>query len=119
MLLIVLFLLVLRISFNWFVLPDRNANDFGDLCRDTTIEMGRKFKKEKMYVYKETGMQYTNSFYLTNERQQIVPHRRENFEADALYIIDPQLYPDVQYEKVGEFKVRHGKMTYDIVRLKL
>ncbi len=114
----VLFLLVFRIGFNWFVLPDRNANDFGALCRQTSIEVGRKFADEKLYLYKETQLQTTNSFYLTNERRQIVRRQMDHFEPDALYIIDPGLYPNLKYEKVAAIKLRHGKLTYDIGRLK-
>lgn len=118
LLVLVVFLLVFRVGFNWFVLPDRNANDFGNLSRITSKEMGQKFKNQPLYVYKDTGMQYTNSLYMTIERQQIIPYRKDNFDKNALYIIDPQLYPEVAYEKLGEIKVRHGQLTYDIAKLK-
>ncbi len=118
MVVLVVFLLLLRIGFNWFVLPDRNGNDFGEQCRVTSKKIGEKFSCEKLYVYKDTDMQYTNSFYLTNERQRIIPYKRDNFESDAYYIINPAQYPNVKYEKVAEFKVRHGQTTYDIGRIK-
>jgi 4-amino-4-deoxy-L-arabinose transferase-like glycosyltransferase len=118
LLVLVVFLLVFRVGFNWFILPDRNANDFGDLCRITSKEMGQKFKNQPLYVYKDTDMQYTNSLYLTIERQQIIPYKKDNFDKNALYIINPQQYPNVPYEKVGAIKVRHGKLTYDIAKLK-
>jgi len=118
LLVLIVFLLVFRVGFNWFVLPDRNANDFGNLSRITSKEMGQKFKDQPLYVYKDTGMQYTNSLYMTIERQQIIPYRKDNFDKNALYIIDPQLYPEVAYEKLGEIKVRHGQLTYDIAKLK-
>ncbi|MDV7389851.1 hypothetical protein RZS08_00800, partial [Arthrospira platensis SPKY1] len=38
LLIMVLVLLVFRIGFNWFVLPDRNAHDYGDECRQTSIQ---------------------------------------------------------------------------------
>lgn len=118
LLILIVFLLVFRVGFNWFVLPDRNANDFGNLSRITSKEMGQKFKNQPLYVYKNTGMQYTNSLYMTIERQQIIPYRKDSFDKNALYIIDPQLYPEVAYEKLGEIKVRHGQLTYDIIKLK-
>lgn len=118
LLVLVLVLLVLRISFNLFVIPDRHGEDFGTICKNTSIEVGRKFADQDLYVYKYTVMQPTNAFYLTNERQQIVRRQLTNFDPEALYIIDPNEYPDVNYTKVGEFKVRHGKLTYDIGRLK-
>ncbi len=114
----ILFLLVFRIGFNWFVLPDRNANDFGDLCRQTSIEVGKKYADEKLYLYKETELQTTNSFYLTNARREIVRRKMSDFDKDALYIINPELYPNLDYEKVDEIKLRHDKLTFDVGRLK-
>lgn len=113
-LILVLVLLVLRIGFNWFVLPDRYGEDFGTICKNTSIEVGKKFADQELYVYKYTIMQPTNAFYITNARKQIVKRHLTNFVPGALYIIDPEEYPEAVYTKVGEFKVRHGKLTYDV-----
>lgn len=118
LLLIVLFLLVFRVEFNWFVLPDRNANDFGDVCRQTSIEVGETFADQPLYLYKDTQLQTTNSFYITKERQQIVYRHHDHFNPNALYIIDPVLYPDVPYEKLAELKLRHDRLTFYVVKLK-
>lgn len=118
LLILVVFLLVFRIGFNWFILPDRNANDFGDTCRQTSMDVGRKYADQKLYLYKATELQTTNSFYLTNERQEIVRRQMDNFDLNALYIIDPELYPKLDYEKIDEIKLRHGKLTYHVGRLK-
>lgn len=118
LLVMVAVLLTFRIGLNWFVLPDRNDNDFGDLCRQTTIEVAEKFKGQKMAVYKQTLMQPTNSFYLINGRAAIVPRQNDNFDRETIYIIDPLLYPELDYERLGEFKVRHGGLTYHAGRLK-
>ncbi|MBL7794768.1 MAG: hypothetical protein JNK77_20700 [Saprospiraceae bacterium] len=114
LLLLALFLLVFRIGFNWFVLPDRNANDFGDLCRDTSIEVGREFAGKPLLVYGETEMQITNSFYITNAYGAIVRYHQDPVSPDAFYIIDPKRYPDLKYRKVAEFKLRHDQLTFDI-----
>lgn len=119
LLLLIIFLLVFRVEFNWFVLPDRNANDFGDVCRQTSIDVGRTFADQPLYLYKETQLQTTNAFYITNERQKIVNRHRDHFNPNALYIIDPVLYPDVPYEKLGELKLRHDRLTFYVVKLKL
>lgn len=117
-LIMVLFLIIFRIGFNWYILPARNANDFGDLCRESSKAAGKTFIKEKIYVYKYTLMAPTNSFYLTNSRGAIIPRKLHDFEKDALYIIEKQRYPFLEYDKVGEFYVRHGKQIYDIGYLK-
>lgn len=115
---LILFLLVFRIGFNWFVLPDRNANDFGDLCRNSSLEVGGKFRDTPLFVYKETGMQPTNSYYLTRGRMAIIPVKSDGFSPGELYIIDPEMYGELDYEKVAEIRVRHGKLTYHIGYLK-
>ena len=35
-----------------------------------------------------------------------------------LYIIDPHAYRELEYRKVDEIKVRHGKVAYDVGLLK-
>ena len=117
-LIMVLFLLVFRIGFNWYVLPARNDGDFGDLCRGSSKEMGAALKDKELYVYKYTLMAPANSFYLINERGAIIRRKLYNFDKEALYIIEPKRYPFAEYEKVGSFKVRNGKQTYDIGYLK-
>lgn len=113
------FLLVFRIGFNLFVLPDRNAHDYGDLCRQTSIEVGRRYAEQPLYVYGDsTVMQPTNSFYLTHARGAIIPRvEQEQSTEDALYIIYPEKYPDLSYQVVDSILVRHGKRTYHVGRL--
>jgi len=118
LLIVAVFLLLFRVGFNYFVLPDRNANDFGDLCRQSSIATAQQFADSDMYVYRETVMQITNSFYLTNTKGEIIPIASDRFPKDAVYIIDPKMYPDLEYEKVGSFRLRHGKIIYHIGKLK-
>lgn len=107
-------LLLVRVGFNWFVLPDRNGEDWGNLCRETTIEAGLKFREQPMYIYGETELQMTNAFYLTNARQQIVTRARPPLDSSAIFIIHPGTYPDLSCQKVGEIKYRHGQGVLDL-----
>ncbi len=110
-------LLLFRIGFNWFVLPDRNANDFGRLCRESSLSVGEQFQSAPLRVYKKTDMQPTNSFYLTVARGAIVPVDYSGRDTAALYIVDPLEYPNVALEKKSEIKVRHGVLTFDVGHL--
>jgi hypothetical protein len=83
LLIVALVLLVGRIGFNWFVLPDRNAHDYGDLCRKSSIEIGQRFRNQDLYVYGETPMQWTNSIYMTIARGKIIPIQKENFDTSV------------------------------------
>ncbi len=115
MALLVLFLVVFRIGFDWFVLPDRNANDFGDLCRTTSKEVGIKYQDQPLFVYEDSLMQTTNSFYLTNARGAIIPENKDPEVNDLLIV--PSTPAGLIGEKVDEIKVRHGKLTFDVVKV--
>lgn len=117
LLVMVIALLLMRVGFNWLVLPDRNAEDWGNLCRQSTIEAGLQFRDRPMYLIGDTELQMTNAFYLTNARQKIVPRTAEPTDSNAVYIIHPEAQTDWPREKVGEFKYRHGKGVLDLVVL--
>ncbi len=119
LLVMVLVLIVFRIGFDIFVLPDRVRNDFGSVCRVSSQKVGRKYADREMYLYKDIDMQPTNSFYLTNTRGAIIPRRREGFDTTALYIIFPEdnRYEVAPYRKVDAFWVRHGKRYYHVGQL--
>ncbi|HMQ59086.1 MAG TPA: glycosyltransferase family 39 protein [Flavilitoribacter sp.] len=115
--LVVAMLVVGRIAFDWFVLPDRNREDFGDQCRQTSIDAGKRFADYPFYVYDQTAMQPTNSFYLTQSRGKIIPRISEQKLPEGYYIVNPDQYPAFPMEKAGEIKVRHGRLTFDIGKL--
>lgn len=116
-LMIVGVLLVFRVGFNWFVLPDRNRNDFGDQCRDTSIAVGQRFAGRPLYVYGESAMQPTNTFYLERAYGGVIPRRFSSFQPGDHYIIDPTRYPLPDAAPVDSFSVRHGKHTFYIIHL--
>jgi 4-amino-4-deoxy-L-arabinose transferase-like glycosyltransferase len=118
LLILITALLVVRIVFNWFVIPDRIANDYGADCRETTTAVAQATLSQRIAVYDSTEMQPTNTFYLMVEREAIVPIHFDNFAPNTLYIIDTSFYPDVKYEPSMEFKVRHGKKNYQVGKLK-
>lgn len=117
-LILVAALLTIRILFNFLVLPDRLANDYGADCRATTLSAAQASLGQPLFAYGDTEMQPTNTFYLMQVRKEIIPHHFDNFVPDALYIIDPELYPAVAHDTLTTFQVRHGKKTYHVGRLK-
>lgn len=116
---LILFLLVLRIDFDQFVLPDRNRNDYGNDVRLSAVKLGEQYTGRPLFMYDNTITQPATSFYLTNARQAIVPRRYPDALPDGTYIFDPQFYTDSLYRKVYELKVRHGAIKhYDVGTLK-
>lgn len=114
---IVLFLLILRIEFNWFVIPDRNANDFGALCRESAISAGQRFSDEPLFLFRNSSMQFTSSFYLTGARGKIIKYKRGRLNPGDLIIVDPARYPRIKFKKLGQLYLRHGKRVFFIGRI--
>lgn len=113
----VIALLVLRIGFNWFVLPDRHMNDWGASVKRTTIEMARLLHGTKeCYIYKATGFQPTNSFYFTHQQGRIIPRKYEGFEIGDYIIVDRKVYSGVLIDRVGEIRLRYEQRSIEVGR---
>lgn len=106
-------LLIARIGFNWFVLPDRNANDWGDEVRKSAIEVGKLTKGESMYLHGGTLLQATTLFYLLKERKAVVLTTKGALKEGNYYIFSPT-HKNPDYEKVTELKLRHGRWILDV-----
>ena len=109
----VIILLVVRIGFNWFILPDRNANDWGDEVRKSAIELGKLSKNRPIYLHGGTLLQATTLFYIIKERKAIIPPASEKLEKDVYYIFSPT-HDNPNYKKITELKLRHGKWILDV-----
>ncbi len=115
MVILVLFLVVFRIGFDWFVLPDRNQNDYGDECRISATEVGDSLKNESLFVYGITPYQAATSFYMTRAYGKIVRRKVGDFNTKDYYFIDPRYYPELPYQELGKVKMRHGDLKYYVI----
>ena len=115
---LVLAMLVIRLGFDWFVLPDRFRNDWGSLCKESTLSIGRQLKYiPSLYIYKYTEFQPTNAYYLTWERQKIVRRKHSDFRPGEYLIVSQKLYPDVRLDAIGPLYVRLENRTLRVGRL--
>lgn len=114
LILLVSFLLIIRLGFNWFILPNRNANDVANKVRTSALALGKQFKGEKLLVYKNTHMNPTNAFYITKERETIVRRQHFGFDSVAVFIINPYVYPEANYKKVGEMELKYGFPPHEL-----
>lgn len=117
---LVMLVLLLRIAFNWFVMPARNAHDNANIAKSQAIAIGEKYKDEKLEIYKNGKIDYTSSFYLSSTREKIT-HRNYQPTADDLYlVIDTSRteFPSM-YEVVDTFRKREDwKLLYIAKRKK-
>ena len=108
LLIFALAMLVFRVGFNWFVLPDRSANDFGEDVKASSIEVGERWSDRPLSIFHETLMQPANSFYLERAQNGIIP-RDSSFQLGKHYIFSPDQYDPVLFTPlVDSFYVRHG-----------
>jgi 4-amino-4-deoxy-L-arabinose transferase-like glycosyltransferase len=115
LLITVAILLLARVALNWFIIPDRYSLDWGRTVKNSSIEIGREFKDESLFLHPKTLMQPTNSFYLTRERMKIFRLKEKVDNPEELFIIDPfhnKRY--IKYDKKGEIMVRYKMLTFDV-----
>ncbi|MFK7934745.1 MAG: ArnT family glycosyltransferase [Saprospiraceae bacterium] len=112
-------LLIARIGFNWFVLPDRLANDWGSLVRESAVKSAKRTLGEPLFIYETARPEEMQSFYITAVRREILRAKSEDFNTTDYYIIDP-LKSDgkLEYIKYDEVKVRHQKHRLAVAKLK-
>lgn len=111
-------LLVMRLGFNWFVLPDRYRNDWGTEVKRSTIEAIERIPAGAvLYIYKATALQPTNSFYATRAWEGIIPVKHEGFQPGDYLIVDPDEYPKVQLADPSPVYLRMNQDTLWLGRL--
>lgn len=111
-------LLVIRIGFNWFVLPHRLEVDWNNHVRTSSIEIGKQYNP--IFSYKGSlGTQPTTGFYISRESGNILWREVGELKPDAYYLINPVYYKaTVNYEKVGELKIMYRRTIIDVGKLK-
>lgn len=111
-LLFIIMIILVRIGFDWFVLPDRLKNDRGSQLRITAKEVGQTAKNLPLIIDKASQYEWASGFYVTNERQQIVRKEGlENIDSETLVIIDP-LQTDSIFRKEYKLITRHREPKY-------
>lgn len=111
-------MLLFRIGFNWYVLPDRLANDYGELCRQSSIAVGQRWAGKPLYIYHHTLMQPTNSYYLERSYGGIIRRKVDHFSLSDYYVVHKAQFPKTQFEVLDSFQVRHGQFTYYVAQLR-
>lgn len=81
-------LLILRIGFNWFILPKREKIERTTVCRNSATAAGKSYKNRDMYILREDlGWNPATAYYITNERGETLKKEFEKRDTNAVYII--------------------------------
>ena len=112
------FLLLLRVGFNLFVLPPRAANDErGIAVRDTAHRVIAGHEQDSVAIYGYTLIEPATGYYLTEARGWVVPRRLEGFDAETLYILSngPRgQYPELEVTATDSLYLRHLRRHYAV-----
>lgn len=107
-----LMMIIFRIGFDFFILPDRNANDYANEVRKSSIEAARNYGNKVLYCPPE-GLFRGNSYYLTRETKRIV--QATNEVIDGL-LITPR--PRESCKKIDQIKSRNPSNDYLVLDCK-
>lgn len=100
-------LLLFRLGFDWFVLPDRNANDFANLCRQDAIRIGEKFADETLYLDQHTFDIRFAGFYISEITGKILFREKPVEGRDTYFIFDKEWSPEMlAYPIVDSLRIR-------------
>jgi hypothetical protein len=114
---LVLTLLLVRIGFNCVILPFRMIDDRAHFTREDAYRLAGKWGDKNWYIYGDTETHQVARFYTANALQQIVRKTEEIRDSSAIYLVDPQLYPDFPGSRVDSLRLEGGAVL-SLMRLK-
>ncbi|WP_146088689.1 ArnT family glycosyltransferase [Neolewinella xylanilytica] len=118
LLLFCIFLLLLRVGFNLFVLPPRAAEDErGIAVRQSAERVVRTAGDSALGIYRFSLIEPASGWYLTRARGAVVPRVYADYAPEMLYIGSPFQYPGLRIEAVDSLYLRHLRARYPVGRL--
>ncbi len=91
LLIFVIIILLVRIGFNWTVIPARYQVNRGIPAKEGAIKMAQLMKGQPLWILGWSGVDDFSAFYITRERREILPRKYEelfDINYDMFYIGD-------------------------------
>jgi hypothetical protein len=111
-------ILVLRILFNWFVIPERHQTSKPLVCKEQAIALGKEYQDIPINIYGFSNIDLTSSVYITRERNKITP-RSLKIQNAGVTILDTAKYEiPLDTDVVGKICVRSGSQTLFLIQAK-
>ena len=110
-------LLVMRIGFNFFVLPDRYEHDKATKYKQEAVAVGEKYSNEDLRLFENSKLDYTSSFYISSVRNQITKRDYEHQENGVYYIIDTGSHEiPANFEIIETFQNREQDKVLTVIK---
>ena len=108
--------LIVRILFNWFVLPERYMNSQATQCKNQAILLGESHKNLPLNIYENSNIDLTSSVYIARERGEIT-RRSSEIQSEGITIIDTSKYEIPENVTIkGKICVRAGEQTLFLIQ---
>jgi len=118
LIILVLLVLVVRIGYDWFVITGR-YRDNDDWCyKQNAIDIANKYNNDGLYIFKNSKVDYTASYYIARERGRITTREFIRFSPENYYIFDTFDYKldTVYFQVIDEFSMRYYDRTIFVVK---
>jgi hypothetical protein len=114
MLVFAVVLLVGRMGFNWFIVPNRLHIDFNNEVRQTTLAALEIIGDKPVHIYKNSmGVQPVTGYYFTRATGSILKKQfAGHFDPNNFYLMDTTQYTR-KHETVAKVRImwRHGELA--------
>ena len=84
--LIVISILLIKITFNWVVIPERLESGRQSMQRELALQVAEITENRPLLLDSWTGISHETSFYISRERSEILKVREEGFLPEIWYI---------------------------------
>ncbi|MBU2650018.1 MAG: glycosyltransferase family 39 protein [Bacteroidetes bacterium] len=111
---VIISLLLIRIGYNWFILPNRAHET--QTFKDQALKVADITKGSRLYVYKGSVYQHAISFYLSSRRGEIVRVKSDDFDPDAYYMVYQYLIDDREYINYLDFEIEWNRRALKLVK---
>jgi hypothetical protein len=105
-----LVLLVVRITFDFVVLPIRAINYQENVCREDCRRLIDNHPQQKFYVYGKTQTQNVAKFYLAAYSNQVIRITDKADDPSALYLVDRNIHDDFPGLQVDSVKLERSQV---------
>lgn len=89
-------LLVVRIGFDWIVLPVRHHENDTSIARRDALKMADKYSSRHWYVWDDSETREPAMFYATSRLGYIIERTDKKDIPNALYLVNMRQYPDFE-----------------------
>lgn len=116
---LILMLLIVRIGFNWFILPIREKVERTTVCRNSATAAGENFKEKDMYIFRdELGWNPATAYYISNERGEILRYEFEKMDTSAVYIVSKPTVERGNFEPLQKVEIPYRGLHLLVGKLK-